>query len=159
MQGTVQSDSQDNDVLTIPYTLSTSNYALEVSFQVISVPENGGEFIIQALPTKSRDGYVASVLNLLSPAPHSEFDHPQIQIYTVSLANGSGSFHPAVYIPGTTPHTFRLAVQGPEVNLFADDDSRGSAISDQTTQLSGGPLQVIASGIVMRISSVRITAL
>jgi hypothetical protein len=75
VQGAVQSDNTSNDALTIPYTPSLPNYALEVRFQVISVPANGGEFLIQALPAKNRDGYEASILNLLGSAPHSERDN------------------------------------------------------------------------------------
>lgn len=159
VQGAVQSDSRENNVLTVPFSPPTPNYALEVRFQVVSVPANGGEFTIQALAARGKDGYVASILNLLSPAPHSEFSHPQLQIYTTSIANGNGTFHPGVYLPGTAIHTFRLAVQGPEVDLFADGISKGSALSPDTPRLSSGPLQVVSSGVVMRILSVRITAL
>jgi hypothetical protein len=159
VQGAVQSDNRSNDTLTIPYTPSSPNYALEVRFQITSVPANGGQFLIKALPVKNRDGYEGSILNLLSSAPHSEFDHPQIQIYTFSPNGEDGSFRPSVYLPGTVPHTFRLAVQGPEVDLSADGIGKCSAISQQTPQLSSGPLQVIVSGVIMRISNVRITAL
>lgn len=157
-QGAVQSDGSTNAMLTIPATLATTNYELDVHFQVVSVLQIGG-FGIHAVRAPGKDGYFANVLNLLPNTPHSPFDHPQIQVYLDPMGDMEQPMMPQVYQPGSTWHTFRIKVQGSEVDFFADAIHKGSAISSQTTMLSNGPLQVTCSGAVIRISSIQITAL
>jgi hypothetical protein len=70
-----------------------------------------------------------------------------------------GRMQLADYEPGTTWHTFRVEVQGPQVKFFTDDLSKGNAYSTKTDWLSNGPLELVSSGAVVRVSSVKITAL
>jgi len=159
--GIPQSDLSQNNALTLPYKLTITNYAIEFRFQIVSVPQNGGFFVVTATRTQDKDGYTAGILNLLSPAPHSEFANPEIQITLdpESAIDSASSNRPSDYDPGDLWHTFRVEVQGPEANFLADGFSKGRATSTQTNSLSNGPLQVICSQAIVRVSSISIIAL
>jgi hypothetical protein len=156
--GMPQSDLSQNNALTLPYQLTIPNYAIEFRFQIVSVPQNGGFFIVKANRTQDKDGYTAGILGLLSPAPHSEFANPEILIYLDPM-DSTTSTRPSDYEPRDLWHTFRVEVQGPEANFFADGFSKGRATSSQTNWLSNGPLQLICSEAIVRVSSVRLIAL
>ena len=106
-----------------------------------------------------KDGYTAGILNLLGPGPHSEFANPQVQVYLDP--EGSMDSPPLVsdYEPGSTWHTYRVEVKGPEVDFFIDDLKKSSAYSSQTDFLSNGPIRLWAAMAIVRVSGVRITAL
>lgn len=161
VNGIPQSDLRKQNVLTTPYQLKVPNYAFEFRFQIVSVPQNGGSFVLKAKRTQDKTGYVAGILNLLSPAPHSDFANPQVRVYLdpIDATDNPGSANPSDYRPGTVWHTFRVEVRGPRVNFFTDGTSKGNAMSSKTAWLSNGPLQLISSGAIVRISSVRILAL
>src|SRR5260370_34467868 len=42
VNGMLQSDLGGNDIITLPYKSAAPNYALEVRFQIVSVPNDGG---------------------------------------------------------------------------------------------------------------------
>src|SRR5207237_5260792 len=79
-QGVLQSNLSNNS-LTLPYMLRVTDYAIEVRFQIVSVPQHGGEFVITADRTQGKDGYTAGILGLLGPGPHSQFANPEVQVY------------------------------------------------------------------------------
>lgn len=156
-QGVAQSDLSTNNALTVPYTPSVSNYAVEFRFQIVSVPKNGGHFFLRAQKSTGKDGYVAGILNLLSPAPHSGFSNPEIQIMLDPSEDMDQPAQPSDYRPGTIWHTFSVEVRGAEVDFITDGLHKGYAISTKTSVLSNGPLQLVASGAVVRVSGIRIT--
>lgn len=161
VNGMPQSDLSQNNALTLPYHLAVSNYAVEFRFQILSVPHNGGYFIVKASRTLDKNGYTAGILNLLSPAPHSEFANPEVIIYLdpVTAIENPELARPSDYEPGTFWHTFRVEVQDQSANFLADGFSKGRATSSQTDHLSNGPLQLLCSGAIVRVSSVRLIAL
>lgn len=159
VNGMAQSDLSENNPLVPPYKLTIPNYAFEFRFQIVSVPRNGGYFILKASKTSNKDGYVAGILNLLSPAPHSEFANPEILIYLDPMSNMESPPHPTDYEPEAFWHTFRIEVRESTAKFLADGFSKGTATSTVTNQLSNSPLQLISSGAIVRISDVRIIAL
>lgn len=161
VNGMLQSDGSENDTLTIPSTLTVANYALEFRFQIVNVVQNGGYLTLKALRSSSKDGYVAGILNLLVPGAHSEFLNPSAQVYLdpEDDMEDPAISRPSDYEPGTYWHMYRIEVQDSSVSFLADGNSKGTAISSKTAQLSNGPLQLISSGAIVRLSSLRILAL
>lgn len=159
VNGMPQSDLSNNNAFVPPYKLTIPNYAIEFRFQIVRVPHNGGYFIVKANKTPGKDGYVAGILNLLSPAPHSPFANPQIQIYLDPISAMEAPMRPTDYEAGSFWHTFRVEVRESSANFLADGFSKGTATSTETNSLSNGPLQLISAGAVVRVSNVRIIAL
>jgi hypothetical protein len=159
VHGALQSDVRNNNVLKLPYMPVVPNYALEVRFQIASVAQNGGYFIVTAGRTRSKDGYTAGILNLLGSAPRSEFANPQVQVNIDPLSAMDSNVVVSDYEPGTLWHTYRIEVRGSQVAFFIDDLRKSFATSNDTNLLSDGPLRLISAGAVVRISTVRITAL
>jgi hypothetical protein len=161
VNGMPQSDLSDKNALTVPYLPVVPDYAFVFRFQIVSVPRNGGYFVLKAPRTVDEDGYIAGILRLLSPAPHSEFANPQIQVYLdpYDAMDNPQNARPSDYEPGTLWHTYRIEVQGPQVTFLADGFQKGVALSTQTNELSHGPLQLISSGAIVRVSNVSILAL
>ncbi len=158
-RGMLQSDLSNNNFITSPYTPTVPNYAIEVRFQIVSVPHNGGSFVIIADKAPGKDGYTAGILNLLGPGPHSEFANPQVQVYLDPMGDMASPMQVSDYEPGSGWHTYRVEVQGPEVDFFIDGLKRSSAYSMQTNLLSDGPIQLETEQAIVRVLSVRMTAL
>lgn len=161
VNGMPQSDLSQDNALTIPYHLTIPNYAIEFRFQILRVPRNGGSFFVRASKTPDKTGYTAGILNLLSPAPHSEFANPEIVIYLDPLdaIENPEAARPSDYEPGTFWHTFRVEVQDQVANFLADGNGKGRAVSSQAAHMSNGPLQLICTGAIVRVASVRLIAL
>lgn len=159
MHGMAQSDLSDNNALTVPYLSAVSDYAIEVRFQIVSVPTDGGYFVVTAKRLPSKDGYNAGILNLLSSAPHNQFANPQVQVYLDPMDDMSAGLVTSDYRPGTGWNTFRIEVQGSNVRFLINDARKSSATSIQNDVLSNGPLQVVSSGAVINVSGIRVMAL
>jgi hypothetical protein len=161
VNGTAQSNLSENNTLTVPYHLTVQNYAIEYRFRILNVPRNGGFFIVRAGRTPDKNGYTAGILNLLGPGPRSEFANPQIQIYLDPLGamEDPDLARPSDYEAGTFWHTFRVEVQGSQASFLADGFRKGLVVSSQTNWLSNGPLQLICTGAVVQVASVRLIAL
>jgi hypothetical protein len=157
--GMLQSDLRDGDVLTSPYTPMVPNYTLEVRFQIVSVPKNGGNFVILADKVPGKDGYTAGIMNLLGPGPRSQFANPQVEVYLDPIDAMESSPPVSDYEPGSGVHTYRIEVQGPLVQFFIDDLRRSSVTSSQTDFLSNGPIHLRADQAIVNVFSVRITVL
>jgi hypothetical protein len=158
-QGFLQSDLSNDNFITSPYTPLVPNYAIEVRFQIVSVPQNGGSFVITADKARGKDGYTAGILNLLGPSPHSEFAHPQVQVYLDPTGSMDSSMEVSGYDPGSAWHTYRVEVQGPSVDFFIDGLRKSSAYSTQTNLLSNGPIRLRTEKAIVHVLSVRMTAL
>lgn len=159
VNGMAQSNLSDNNALNVPYLPVVPNYAIEVRFQIVSVPTDGGFFTVTAEQHPGKDGYDAGILNLLSPASHNEFANPQVQVYLEPMDDMSAPMAPADYEPGTTWNTLRIQVQGGNVRMLINGSGKGAATSVQYNVLSNGPLQVISSGAVINVSDIRVMTL
>lgn len=157
-QGNLQSAVSSNDVIVLPYTPNVVNYAVEVHFQITNVPHGGGYFVITANQQPGKDGYNAGILGFLGPGPHSQFANPEVNSYIQPIDDMDGQAVVADYEPGTTWHTYRIAIQGPQVSFYIDDLRKSFATSSQTNYLSNGPIQLKAAEAVIRINSIRILA-
>lgn len=161
VQGQLETDSSDPLTLTIPYRPTVTDYAVEIRLQIVRLlQQNGGYFTIFASKAPGKDGYQAGVLNLEGSEPRPNGAHPQAQVFidpASSMAPGSGL--PIDYEPGFKWHTFRVEVQGNEARLLDDGVQIGRASSEQTDVLSNGPIGLSSELVVLRISSILITAL
>ncbi len=158
-QGFLQSDLSNNNFITTPFMPTVPNYAIEVRFQIVSVPKNGGSFVIIADKARGKDGYTAGILGLLGPGPHSQFANPQVQVYLDPTGDMDSPLVVSDYEPGSAWHTYRVEVKGPEVDFFIDGLMKSSAYSSQTDFLSNGPIRLRTAMAIVHVSSVRITAL
>lgn len=153
-QGMVQSDIND-DVLTLPYRSAVPDYALEVRFRVVSVPDYGGYFEVRADHTPSKDGYNAGILNLLG----SEMATPQAQVSVDPTGDMDTRMIASDYEPGSGWHTYRIEVRGPRVSFFIDGVRKSFATSKITKVLSNGPFRMASLGAIINVSSARVMTL
>ena len=159
VNGMLQSDLSDSNKLTLPYISTDPNYALEVHFQIVSVPVNGGYFVVNADQKKGKDGYNAGILSLLGPAAHNQFANPQVQVYIIPSDDMGSRMVTSDYEPGSSQHTYRIEVQDSNVTFKINDVRKSSAYSTVTNVLSNGPFEVASSGAVVDVSSISIMAL
>jgi hypothetical protein len=157
--GRLQTDLSNGDILTSPYTPVVPNYAIEVRFQIVSVPKSGGNFVIVADKAPGKVGYTAGILNLLGPGPRSQFANPEVQVYLDPIDAMESSPPVSDYEPGSGVHTYRIEVQGPQVQFFIDDLRKSRVTSSQTDFLSNGPIHLRVDQAIVRVFSVRMTAL
>ena len=106
-----------------------------------------------------KDGYTAGIMNLLGPGPRSQFANPEVEVYLDPIDAMASSPPVSDYEPGSGVHTYRIEVQGPQVQFFIDDLRRSSVTSSQTDFLSNGPIHLRADQAIVRVFSVRMTAL
>lgn len=158
VQGMLQSDLSNGNVITSPYMPTVANYAIEVRFQIVNVPQNGGYFTVTADRTQQKDGYTVGILGFLGPGPHSQFANPEVNSYIDPLNDMDSRPVLSDYEPGTVWHTYRVEVQGPQVSFFIDGLRKSFATSSQTDFLSNGPIHLKVALAVVHISSVRIVA-
>lgn len=162
VNGALQSDAGNERTVTIPYRLAVSDYEVEVSLQIVSVPQNGGSFVVQALPAPGADGYQASVIGLRAPGPRPFADHPNIQLYINPLdSEDASSFAEAVhdFEPGPEVRQYVVQVQGPVAQFWVDGRYFSAAESTKTPHLSNSPIQLQGTGAVFRVTAVRILSL
>jgi hypothetical protein len=158
-RGVLQSDASDGNVITPQYIPTVPNYAIEVRFQILSIPKSGGNVAVTADKAPGKDGYTAGILNLLAPGPRSPFANPEVQVYLNPITDVTNTPPVSDYEPGTGAHTFRIEVQGPQVQFFIDGLRKSIAISAQTDFLSNGPIHLKVALAIVRVYSVRLTAL
>jgi hypothetical protein len=159
VQGQLEVNSGSSATLAIPYRPVVSNYAIEVRLQVVRLlQDHGGSFVFAAAKQKGKDGYQAGVLDLKKPGPFGS--HPQAQALIDPYNDMSqGCCQPIDYEPGYEWHTYRIEVRDNEVRLLDDGTQIAHADSNATDTLSNGPLSLNSSLVVLRISSLSITAL
>ena len=157
--GMLQSNSNSGNVITLPYTPPMADYALEVSFQIVSIPTSGGNVVVTADKTPGKDGYTAGILNLLAPGPRSPFANPEVQVFINPIDAMEGSSQVSDYEPGSIQHTYRIEVQGPLLQFFIDVVMKSSATSSQTDSLSNSPIHLRVDKAIVRVFSVRMSVL
>ena len=144
--------------LAFPYRPVVGDYAIELHMQIVrALTDNGGYFSIFAKPQAGKNGYQTGVSGLKKPGPFGS--HPQAQATIDPSGDQSPGGYPIDYEPGFGWHTYRVEVRGSEVRLLDGGVQIGDANSSQTDTLSNGPLGLDSEAIVLRVSSLRITAL
>ena len=156
----VQTEPLANLSLTVPYQPRVADYAIEVQLQIVQVAESGGYVALTADQQPGKDGYNASVQNLLAPGKQPNGSHPHIQAYIDPLGSmDRESFETSDYEPGTHWHTFRIEVRESQVSFLVDANTVSHAISTKTNFLSDGPLHLKSSQVILRVGTLRITTL
>ncbi|GCE31012.1 hypothetical protein KDA_64960 [Dictyobacter alpinus] len=156
----LQTEPMDKLSITVPYQPQVSDYAIDVRLQIVYVAANGGYVSIDVDKQPGRDGYKASVQNLLEAGIHPNGSHPQVQAYIDPLGSMErGSFETSDFEPGTQWHDFRVEVRGSLVSLFIDDRTISNATSTKTNFLSAGPIHLTGSKVILRVGLLSITAL
>ena len=158
--GTLQTTGADQLMITSPYHIKVSNYAVDVRIQVVSIAHTGANLSLKAEKASGKDGYIASVLNLLNPGQYPNGLHPQAQVYLDPMGSmEQGSFETIDYDPKFQPHTYRVEVRDASVSFFIDGNAVSDATSINTNHLSNGPIEIHSSLAVLRVSSFRISTL
>ncbi len=157
--GMLQSNSNSENVITLPYMPAVADYAIDVRFQIVSIPTSGGNVIVTADKTPGKDGYTAGIMNLLAPGPRSQFANPEVQVYISPIEAMESRPQVSDYDPSPMQHTYRIEVQGPLVQFFIDGLRKSSAVSSQTDFLSNGPIHLRVDKAIVRVFSMRMTVL
>jgi hypothetical protein len=158
-RGVLQSNSSSSNVITPLYIPTVPNYAIEVRFQIMSIPQSGGNVVVTADKAPGKDGYTAGIINLLAPGPRSQFANPEVQAFLNPIDAMEGGPQVSDYEPGSGVHTYRIEVQGPQVQFFIDGLRKSVAISAQTNFLSNGPIHLKVAQAIVRVYGIRMTAL
>ena len=149
--------TQASASIVAPYRPSVANYAIEVNAQVVRMLKptvNGFTLFANATPGKA--GYSGGVIELTPREP--QLPPPGYAQVTTDKLDGQAGFQEIDFVPGTTWHTYRIEVQGNEALLSVD----GTQVSHATSQeqaLSTGPIGMKSTGLSLRVSSFRVTAL
>lgn len=161
VQGQLETDTSDTPLLVIPYKPAVTDYAIEIRLRIVRLLRtNGGYFNIVATRQSGRDGYHAGVDGLEGSQSRPNGAHPQAQVYIDPYSSMAlGSAYPVDYEPGLQWHTFRVEVSGNEAILLVDGVQIGRASSQNTDLLSNGPISLVSSLVVLRVSSLRIITL
>lgn len=160
VNGALQSDTGNARSVTIPYQPSTQDYTVEFDLQVLDIPQDGGFYMLTSTPSTSLTGYSAGIYSLRKPGvSRPNGDHPTISTLMVPQdAQDPSSIANSVkdYEPGDGVRTYRVMVQGNAALLYVDGRFYTSAASIQSHHLSVGPLHILASGVSIRVTGVRI---
>ena len=159
--GQLQVNSVEETTLTVPYVPTVAAYTIEIQAQVIQVLKpKANEFTISVPKTSETDGFTAgfTTLNHYQPAeqPDPNFYTGYIQIIPDHLPAGLQILQ-RDYVPNTIWHTYGVTVQGNEADLSLDGHVTIRSMSSEVA-FSRGPLVLKSEGLLLRISSLRITA-
>jgi hypothetical protein len=161
VQGQLETDTSDTPLLAIPYKPTVTDYAIEIRLRIVRLLRtNWGYFNIVAARQSGRDGYNAGVDGLEGSLSRPNGAHPQAQVYIDPYSSmAQGNAYPVDYEPGSQWHTFRVEVSGNEAILLVDGVQIGRASSQNTDLLSNGPISLVSSLVVLRVSDLRIITL
>jgi hypothetical protein len=140
-----------------PYRPTVTNYAIEVTVQIMRMlkpTKNGFTLFASSAPGKA--GYSGGVVALTPREP--QLPPPGYAQITTDKLDASAGFQEIDFVPGTSWHTYRIEVQGNEALLFVDG-TRVSHATSQEQALSTGPIGMNSTGLSLRVSSFRVTAL
>lgn len=159
-QGQLQANSVPETTLTIPYVPAVP-YTIEVQAQIVRVLKPlANEFTIGLNETSESDGLTAGFNDLHQYLPQEQ---PDPSFYTGFIQIIPEHLPPGLqilqrdYVPGTTWHTYGVTVQGNEANLSLDGHVTIRSMSSEAA-FTRGPLVLKSEGLLLRISSLRITA-
>lgn len=159
--GQLQVNSLAETTLTVPYVPTVPAYTIEIQAQLIRVLKpKVNEFTISVSKASETDGFTAgfTTLNHYQPSeqPDPNFYTGYIQIVPDHLGPGLQILQ-RDYVPNTIWHTYGVTVQGNEADLSLDGHVTIRSMSSEAA-FSRGPLVLTGEGIILRISSLRITA-
>ncbi len=140
-----------------PYRSTVANYAIEANMQIVRMLKpttNGFTLFVRGAPGKA--GYSGGVVEL-TPR-ESNLPPPGFAQVTTDELDAQAGFQEIDFVPGTLWHTYRIEVQGNEAMLFVDG-TQVSHASSQEQALSTGTLGMNSTGLSLRVSSFRVTAL
>lgn len=149
--------------IVVPYQPAVPNFAIEFRVQLVHVLTSAGNmFMLYAKSQPQKDGYGAGFVSLEAPKSSENvgqgFYSGFAQVSTDTIEPNS-VFSPEIdFVPGLNWRTYRLEVQGNEVSFYIDGTRSGFSTSAEEA-LSNGPLSLDARGLLVRVSSFRITTL
>lgn len=155
--GQLSIETPANTSIISPYRPTVASYAIEVNIQVVRMLKpiaNGFTLFANGAPGKA--GYKAGVIELTPREPN--LPPPGYAEITTDKLDAQAGFQEIDYIPGTIWHTYRIEVQGNEAMFFIDG-TQVSHASSQEQALSNGPIGLNSTGLSLRVSSFRVTAL
>ncbi|HEY4383573.1 MAG TPA: family 16 glycoside hydrolase [Ktedonobacteraceae bacterium] len=154
--GYIESNLSEKLSLTLPYQPTVANYAVEYRLQVVSVPKDGGQFQLTADKQADKDGYTADVLGLLGPGQHRFAIHPLAEVLVEPEESMESNAQILDYEPTSEWRLYRVEVQGTRVSLLVDGKPISRASTTRTKALSNGPIHLLSSAAILRISNFRV---
>ena len=141
-------------ILTLQYQPTVANYAIEVPIQIVSTQSNAGTFTFNTQQSAGKDGYTvgAAVLETLPPF------HGEVEANINPISNGSPAYA-ADFSPDNQWITYRVDIQDNTATLSINGARHGQVLSNQTDNLSNGPLTFNCADIVLNVKPLTITAL
>jgi hypothetical protein len=160
-QGQLQANSVPETTLTIPYIPTVPTYTVEVQAQIVRVLKPlANEFTIGVEKASESDGFTAGFTDLHQYLPQEQ---PDPSFYTGFIQIIPDHLPPQLqvlerdYVPGTIWHTYGVTVQGNEADLSLDGHVTIRSMSSEAA-FTRGPLVLKSEGLLLLISSLRITA-
>ena len=162
--GALQSNTGTEREITSPFHPATTNYAVEVQFQIISVSQRPPTRLdLSADATSGADGNRDGFIFLMDSVAITYVmfaQHPHVEVYIDPMVDMDlSTYQPHDFEPGSHWHTYRVEVRGPWALLSIDGHFMSSALSTKTPQLSMGPLHFSCSGVALRLSDFKVYAL
>ena len=159
--GQLVTRSDKEATVTIPYTPTTQNYAIELRAQIVRLlHRDGGYMSISTQSTATKDGYQAGLSDLKGTEPRPNGSHPQAHAFLEPQSSTlQGTGRPIDYEPHFDWHTYRVEVKENEVSLFIDGTAVSTADSTRTDMLANGPIVLGSAMIELHISNLSIIAL
>ncbi len=162
--GDLQSDAGTEREITSPFQPPTSNYAVEVRFQIVSVSQRPPTQLDLSADATSgtggnRDGFIF-LMDSVAITYVMFAQHPHVEVYIDPMVDMDlSTYQPHDFEPGSHWHTYRVEVRGPWAMLSIDGHFISSGLSAKTPQLSTGPLHFSCSGVALRLSDFKVYAL
>lgn len=142
-----------------PYRPPLANYAIEASIQVVRVLQaSANSYNIFADNAAGRDGYEGGAIGLAPPPWGPAGVYAGFAQAAPNHLDASQGFNEIDFVPGPNWRTYRIEVQGNQLSFFIDGDRVDITYSTEAT-LSNGPIGLQSRGLMLRVSSFRITAL
>lgn len=162
--GALQSDMGTEREITSSFHPGTSNYAIEVRFQIVAVSQRPPTQLDLSADATSgaggnRDGFIF-LMDSVALTYVMFAQHPHVEVYIDPMVDMDlSTYQPHDFEPGSHWHIYRVEVRGPWAVLSIDGHFISSALSAKTSQLSTGPLHFSCSGVALRLSDFKVYAL
>lgn len=153
-KGQLHLTCHEQNTMILNYRPRVTNYALEISLQIVSILHNGGTFALVDQQSTGKDGYVGGAASLEQRYPF----HGQFNTFLEPF-DDSSSYFVADFSPGTMWITYRVEVRDGTLSVYVNGLRHGQVWSNHDNALASGPLGLNCGNAVLNASAVTLTAL
>lgn len=160
VDGKLQSTTGSLLAVTIPYTPTGPNFAVEAEIEVAQVAVSGASFKLTALHADGHDGFDASIYSLLPPGKYPDGQHPTASVVIDPTdAQDPLSMTLIDYEPKSYSRTYRVEIHDNAAVFKVDGHFVSSARSLHLSSLARGPLTLTTDAVSVRVNAIRVYAL